>query len=336
MRRMRRQENTSTTAPPPAGADAATRSPSVDLTEAWVIASLVAVILLAIAATVMAEGDDQGWGDFDRETLREDEIDVDDSVFQYEPQPDQNNSWLDIDDRPRYVDVYGDYGRNIRPTRGAPPNEGDFDYGSDAEAWLDADADLPGGVQGRGVPEGVDYDRGQVIDYGDYEEGEDARNRMWIPREDAQRRAARRAVERTEARTRGRDQQPTLPADDVGQPMPNSSAVTVRGQVLATRGVSMQGVPSDHHLIRLRSDDGQRLVVDLGSREALRKDLRLQKGERIAVRGSTGQMDGTPILYARQVADTYTIDREPTGLEQRQGSRERSGADKPRRRNGQR
>lgn len=86
------------------------------------------------------------------------------------------------------------------------------------------------------------------------------------------------------------------------------------GRVDGFRTVKLRnhrGTSSEHSLIRVRLENGQEAVVDLGTRKSL-EDLELQKGDRIRIQGHRGTIDGRTVLMANQIRvgeETFNIQR---------------------------
>lgn len=82
----------------------------------------------------------------------------------------------------------------------------------------------------------------------------------------------------------------------------------VIGEVVDTRVVQVrggQGSTADHRLVRLRNQDGNIIVVDMGNAARVGAP---QKGATLAVTGKQARINGDPVLFARYVGDLH-----PTG-----------------------
>lgn len=83
---------------------------------------------------------------------------------------------------------------------------------------------------------------------------------------------------------------------------------TIRGEVVETRELKLQGIQERHNFAKIRTQSGEVEVVDLGPSRAL-EGLILEKGERTVVRGTSARINGRPVLVARQVAQVASLDR---------------------------
>ncbi len=99
--------------------------------------------------------------------------------------------------------------------------------------------------------------------------------------------------------------------------------VMVTGRLVDVRGAQMQGIPDTHRLAKIRTMQGQTIVVDLGTSRDLR-DLTLQRNELVSVVGTKGRINGRPVIFANYVADVERIDRQQQ--QQRQQRQNRTGA----------
>lgn len=88
---------------------------------------------------------------------------------------------------------------------------------------------------------------------------------------------------------------------------PESNALYF-GQLTDLRDVKLKGIPDNHRLGKLHLRNGQTVIIDLGTKDAL-GDVKLEKGEMIAVTGSMGQISGKQVIFADTVADVARVNR---------------------------
>lgn len=98
--------------------------------------------------------------------------------------------------------------------------------------------------------------------------------------------------------------QTDLPAEAAAPSRP-----LIQGRVIDTRDVPLEGRRGAHRLVKVRTSAGRILVADLGRRDRLDKDVKLRRGESIALRGYWGRINGRPVLFATHIADLIPIDR---------------------------
>lgn len=89
------------------------------------------------------------------------------------------------------------------------------------------------------------------------------------------------------------------------------NARRVSGEIVEIGTVTSRGIPDEHTVVILRTEQGERLYADLGPAIQF-EDLELARGDRITVNGSISYVQGRLILVARQVlAHNQTIDVQP-------------------------
>lgn len=74
----------------------------------------------------------------------------------------------------------------------------------------------------------------------------------------------------------------------------------ISGEVLKTKEVELKNTDRKHLVVMLKTDEGQRKIVDLGSTDLL-KDLEIMEGKRIGVRGFPVMVGDMRIVRASQV-----------------------------------
>ncbi len=90
------------------------------------------------------------------------------------------------------------------------------------------------------------------------------------------------------------------------------------GQVADLRDVQFKGLPDRHKLVKLQTNQGQTVIVDLGADGKL-TDIDLQKGETVVAVGAFGRVNGKPVLVATHVADVVEIERQQQKQQQKGG-----------------
>lgn len=86
---------------------------------------------------------------------------------------------------------------------------------------------------------------------------------------------------------------------DQGQPS-DYEKMLVRGEIEAFSQIDFEGESKDNDLIKIKLENGDSAVVDLGT-DSARDDLQLKDGDRIMVRGTKDKIDGKIILVAEEV-----------------------------------
>lgn len=107
--------------------------------------------------------------------------------------------------------------------------------------------------------------------------------------EAARRNSARRARGGNPARNQGAIREGTVQAEGEIESLYNIELV------------GMEGEQKDHQLVRIKTDQGHNIRVDLGPRSGL-SGLDLAKGQTISVRGTVGTINDRPVLMAEQVS----------------------------------
>lgn len=80
----------------------------------------------------------------------------------------------------------------------------------------------------------------------------------------------------------------------------------VRGRIESLRESTVQGGKA-HQLARIRTDQGQTVVVDLGEQKP--QALQLEQGDALIAVGAIGRLNGKPVLFAERVAEVAQIER---------------------------
>lgn len=76
---------------------------------------------------------------------------------------------------------------------------------------------------------------------------------------------------------------------------------TVRGQIESLNAVRFAGMPEEHVLARVQTDDGRIQNVDLGPRTNI-ETLALAAGDRVTLTGTQGQINQRPVLMATSIS----------------------------------
>ena len=149
--------------------------------------------------------------------------------------------------------------------------------------------------------------QGQVVQEGQRQQQGERTLEAGAPREDRQ-----------QQRQEGgffEEQGPQQQRQDMGQQQKQQPrTVLLRGRLIETRDVQLQGISDEHRLAKLRTRSGRTAIVDLGTKDQL-EDIKLSNGEWIAVTGQLGRINGKPVVFATHVADIATIDREGQSLD---------------------
>jgi hypothetical protein len=97
----------------------------------------------------------------------------------------------------------------------------------------------------------------------------------------------------------------------------------VRGQVIRTKDVQVRQQGQNvgkNKVVMLETQDGQRLIVDLGSTKDAQR-MNIQSGDQISVRGEIVRIGDRPVLMARQVqaqGQTMQVQRQQQGMTRQQ------------------
>lgn len=76
----------------------------------------------------------------------------------------------------------------------------------------------------------------------------------------------------------------------------------VIGDILDTREVQLKGVETKHRLVKIRSEGGEEMVVNVG--DATRMPAGdFKKGNKIVAVGKEARINGEPVLYAKYIGD---------------------------------
>lgn len=116
-----------------------------------------------------------------------------------------------------------------------------------------------------------------------------------------------------QARRQAQQQGQQQAARQAQQQQPEQAERTVVGQVIDQREVAIAGAEAKHTFVKLRNDQGQTIVVDLG---AATQAMDLQQGDRVIAVGKSARVNDLPVLYAQYAGQLETVGR--TGLEQQQ------------------
>lgn len=94
---------------------------------------------------------------------------------------------------------------------------------------------------------------------------------------------------------------------------------SVSGQLIDYRTISLRDEQERHVLARIRTDEGQTVVVDLGPQSELRSQgVQLTRNQRISVQGSSGRINDSPILVVTRVQQgSRTANLQRRDLQQR-------------------
>ena len=89
--------------------------------------------------------------------------------------------------------------------------------------------------------------------------------------------------------------------------------LTIQGNVIHTRHISIEGESFQHVLAKVQTENGI-VVLDLGTCSTLPASVDLSEGKAIAASGVIGHLNGKPVLLAESVGNQTSIQRpnEPT------------------------
>lgn len=98
--------------------------------------------------------------------------------------------------------------------------------------------------------------------------------------------------------------------------------VSETGEVVRTKTVALRGRQDSHQVVLLRTEDGQRRIVDLGPAKRL-ADLKIGEGDKLTVRGRLVQVGDHRVLMGHQVkaadnGQTVQVARRPEAAPRRQ------------------
>ncbi len=97
-----------------------------------------------------------------------------------------------------------------------------------------------------------------------------------------------------------------------GQTSQQASRQTLSGQVQTVKELKVKGTGKTHQLVRVKTQEGQQIVADLGTKRELR-ELNLTNGQQVTIQGRQLRVNGKPFLLADQISTdgkTVQIDRE--------------------------
>jgi hypothetical protein len=94
------------------------------------------------------------------------------------------------------------------------------------------------------------------------------------------------------------------------------AGLLVTGKMTDTREVQVQGQDQPFLLVKVVTRDGRTVIANLGPRNRLPDNLRLQRGEQVAVTGELGRINNQPVIIAHTFANV--VDLEPTWVSLRQ------------------
>jgi hypothetical protein len=93
-------------------------------------------------------------------------------------------------------------------------------------------------------------------------------------------------------------------AQNAGEP----TNVLVVGKVSAARDVSLAATAGDRHrLLKVETDKGKNIVVDLGMPRGEISEANLKAGDRIVALGKPARINGRPVLFAANVAELQRV-----------------------------
>jgi hypothetical protein len=95
----------------------------------------------------------------------------------------------------------------------------------------------------------------------------------------------------------------------------DTGCVSVIGQVVSTRDITIEGTQVKHRLVKLETPKGNQVVVDLGDAAKI-GFVKLSEGDRIFAAGKAARIGGKPVIYARFAGPVNPV--RPTGLTQDQ------------------
>lgn len=107
--------------------------------------------------------------------------------------------------------------------------------------------------------------------------------------------------------------------------------MTIIGKVIDSMDVQLKGVAGNgHRLLKVRSSDGEKMVVDVGAVGSLDK-IDLTRGDFLIATGRSARINGRPVLYAKYVGELQAAGRsgelrfESASDDSRNGRRENRG-----------
>lgn len=74
----------------------------------------------------------------------------------------------------------------------------------------------------------------------------------------------------------------------------------VTGQVTKMKRVNIKGTDTQHQVVMLRTQQGGRVIADLGPAQNV-SNLNIRQGTQLSVRGKVGRVSDRPVLFASQV-----------------------------------
>ncbi len=123
----------------------------------------------------------------------------------------------------------------------------------------------------------------------------------WDPKASDQRRSADAQRNRSATRDQYYNQNRSdWYTQDRDRARTQASSAQLRGQLDGWQKVSLNGERDDHTLVRLRLEDGTSKIVNLGPNVEVSR-LDLDRGDRIAVQGVRGSIDGKSVICAKRV-----------------------------------
>lgn len=125
---------------------------------------------------------------------------------------------------------------------------------------------------------------------------EPGRYRVYCPVAGHEQRGMTRSIR--VVREQGDEQQRPQPRAELGQPGARES---IQGELESVDRVHFDLVPDDHHVVRVRLDDGRVVFADLG-RELTLDQLDLEEGDEITLDGRRRWIEGKPIFVLDRIS----------------------------------
>jgi hypothetical protein len=105
---------------------------------------------------------------------------------------------------------------------------------------------------------------------------------------------------------------------------PRMAGLLVTGQLTDTRELQVQGQNQPFVLAKVVTPEGRTVIANLGPRNRLPQNLRLQRGEQVAVSGELGLINNQPVIVARTFANVVDLGSQWTGLSQQGQQRQQT------------
>ncbi|MES4785068.1 MAG: hypothetical protein C4294_03815 [Nitrospiraceae bacterium] len=97
-----------------------------------------------------------------------------------------------------------------------------------------------------------------------------------------------------------------------GRELQLMQAKQVTGQIEKVAQLKVRGTDKKHTVVRLKTDEGRRIIADLGNPKDLR-DIQVKSGQQMTLQGPMIHLSGKPVIIAEQISTdsmTAQIDRQ--------------------------